>query len=320
MTERTCDLTLNFPHASIHSDSQDRLLNLCSLSEGKVIKSDGKTWPWPPNRNMRKLFRLLFRLRKRLGRDLEIEITNGSSHYRFQCESLLEFARCMKMFIKEPGTCSWIMEEVKPGEIFYDIGANIGAYTILAARSTGENGKVFAFEPHCPSFSRLLNNIRANNLEHIVTPCNFALHDQEGFFSFNYFSGEAATSHSQIGSAQGDSKLDFQPEISELKYSVSIDCLIFSNEFPPPHHIKIDVDGNELLILEGMSALLKSPKRPKSIQVEIDNKPGKGEIMSFMDRHKFFLAAKHHTRPGLKRISLGQDPEDLLYNAIFRPE
>ena len=282
-----------------------------------MIQSDGKTWPWPPNRTIRKLFKLLFRLRKRLIRD--VEIMNGSSRYRFQCESLPEFARCMKMFIKEPGTCDWIMKEVKPGEIFYDIGANIGVYTVLAARCTGENGRVFAFEPHCPSFSRLLDNIRVNNLEHIVTPCNFALHDQQGFFPFNYFSGEAATSHSQIGSAPGDSKLEFQPEISELKYTTSIDSLIATDEFPPPHHIKIDVDGNEFAILQGMSILMKSSQRPKSIQVEID-KPYKDEIMSFMELHKYFLDAKHHTRAGLERIAEGQDPEDILHNAIFRLE
>jgi FkbM family methyltransferase len=225
----------------------------------------------------------------------------------------------MKMFIKEPGTCDWIMKEVRPGEIFYDIGANIGVYTVLAARCTGENGRVFAFEPHCPSFSRLLDNIRVNNLEHIVTPCNFALHDQQGFFPFNYFSGEAASSHSQIGSAPGDSELEFQPEISELKYSASIDSLIATKEFPPPHHIKIDVDGNEFAILRGMSTLMDSSQRPKSIQVEID-KPYKDEIMSFMERHKYILAAKHHTRAGLERISEGQNPEDILYNVIFRVE
>jgi len=225
----------------------------------------------------------------------------------------------MKMFIKEPGTCDWIMKEVRPGEIFYDIGANIGVYTVLAARCAGENGRVFAFEPHCPSFSRLLDNIRVNNLEHIVTPCNFALHDQQGFFPFNYFSGEAASSHSQIGSASGDSELEFQPEISELKYSASIDSLIATKEFPPPHHIKIDVDGNEFAILRGMNTLMKSFQRPKSIQVEID-KPYQDEIMSLMEGHKYVLAAKHHTRAGLERISEGQNPEDILYNAIFRVE
>ena len=280
-----------------------------------MIQSDGKTWPWPANLYVRQIFKLLFRLRNRLSRD--VEIINGSSRYRFKCKSLPEFARCMKMFIKEPGTCDWIKEEVRPGEIFYDVGANIGVYTVLAARCTGKNGRVFAFEPHCPSFSRLLDNIRVNNLENIVTPCNFALHDQQGFFPFNYFSKEAATSHSQIGSASDHSGSEFKPEISELKYSASIDSLITTKEFPPPHHIKIDVDGNELKILQGMSILMKSPERPKSIQVEIDE-PYKEDIMSFMALHNYTLSAKHYSRARLKRISEGHSHEAIMLNAIFR--
>lgn len=282
-----------------------------------MIQSDGKTWPWHPNRHRRKLFKFLFRIRKRLIRD--VEIINGSSSYRFQCNSIPEFKRYMKMFIREPGTCDWIKTEVRSGEIFYDIGANIGVYTVLAAKCTGKNGRVFAFEPHCPNFSRLLDHIRVNNLEHIVTPCNFALHDQQGFFPFSYFSGEVASSHSQIGLASGDSRPEFQPEISELKYATSMDSLIADRDFPPPHHIKIDVDGNELLILRGMSMLMKSPQRPKSIQVEIDI-PNRDDILSFMALHNYVLSAKHHTRAGLKRISEGHDPKDMLYNAIFRFE
>jgi FkbM family methyltransferase len=224
----------------------------------------------------------------------------------------------MKMFIKEPGTCDWIKQELIAGEIFYDIGANIGVYTVLAANCTGEKGKVFAFEPHCGSFSRLLANIHLNNLEHIVTPCNFALHDQQGFFPFKYFSGEAASSQSQIYATSQKPEHTIPSKVSELKYVTSIDSLIATREFPPPHHIKIDVDGNEFAILRGMSTLMKSSQRPKSIQVEID-KPYKENIMSFMEGHKYFLAAKHHTRAGLERISAGQNPEDILYNAIFRP-
>jgi FkbM family methyltransferase len=224
----------------------------------------------------------------------------------------------MKMFIKEPGTCDWLKKDLRPGEIFYDVGANIGVYTVLAAMCTGENGRVFAFEPHCLSFSRLLDNIRVNNLERIVTPCNFALHDQQGFFPFNYFSEEAATSHSQIGTASENSEIEFKPEISELKYSASIDSLIATRKFPPPHHIKIDVDGNELKILQGMSTLMKSAQRPKSIQVEVDE-PYKEDIMSFMALHNYTLSAKHYSRARLKRISEGHNPEAIMLNAIFRP-
>lgn len=255
-------------------------------------------------------------MRKRLVRD--VEIIDGASRYRFQCRNFDEFSRCMKMFIKEPGTCDWIKKELIKGEIFYDIGANIGVYTVLAAKCTGETGKVFAFEPHCGSFSRLLENIHVNNLEHIVRPCNFALHDQQGFFPFEYFSGEAASSQSQIAAAPEKFEHESQSRVSELKYVTSIDALITIKEFPPPHHVKIDVDGNELSILRGMGILLNSAQRPKSIQVEID-KSYEAEIISFMTLHNYDLASKHYTRAGLERISKGHDPEDVLYNAIFRP-
>ncbi|GMQ84012.1 MAG: hypothetical protein BMS9Abin06_0761 [Gammaproteobacteria bacterium] len=282
----------------------------------RSIRTDGKTWPWPKNEYVRKLFKLGFRLREWLVRN--VEISDGDSRYRFLCRTFPEFSRSMKFFIKEPGTCDWIKNEVKPGDVFYDIGANIGIYTILAAHYAGDNGRVYAFEPHSANFTRLLDNIRVNSFEHIVKPCNFALHDKQGFFPFNYASGKAGTAESQLASVIDAHKVEFQPEISELKYAVPVDELVSAEEFLPPQHIKIDVDGNELLILQGMSKLLDSPGRPKTIQVEI-NKPYKDGILAFMSEHGYYLSDRHYTRYGLELIDKGNDPEDHSYNAIFRP-
>jgi FkbM family methyltransferase len=221
------------------------------------------------------------------------------------------------MFIKEPGTCDWIRNDVNPGEVFYDIGANIGVYTIIAAYRAGEKGKVFAFEPHSANFTRLLDNILVNNLQNIVVPCNFALNDEQGFFPFNYLSGQAGFSNSQLSPNHNVSDADDYYEISELKYAASIDSLIASGKFAVPHHIKIDVDGNEPLILHGMSNLLRTSERPKSIQVEI-NKTDKASISRFMEQYNYVLSAKHHTRAELKRRARGTEVEDGIYNAIFR--
>jgi FkbM family methyltransferase len=87
------------------------------------------------------------------------------------------------MFIKEPQTCEWIKSEVKAGQVFYDIGANIGIYSILAAKYVGGLGRVYAFEPHNANFSRLLDNIAANGLGEIVVPCNLALYSRDEFFA-----------------------------------------------------------------------------------------------------------------------------------------
>ena len=242
---------------------------------------------------------------------------DGDLSYRFRCSTLREYSRCVKMFVKEPGTCEWIKNEIKPGEIFYDIGANIGVYTILAAKTVGPGGKVFAFEPHSANFTRLLDNITVNNLQDIVTPCNIALNDDNGFHPFNYETIKTGTSNSQLSSSQAAPSAQKNPEISEFKYSASIDSLITSGKLPVPHHIKIDVDGNEILILRGMKNLLNSPQRPKSVQVEID-KNSRIEIPQFMEAHNYALSEKHFTRAGLKHIELGGAPDDFTSNMIFK--
>ena len=268
-----------------------------------------------PNIIVKKWYDLWFRLRQSLTRD--VELIDGELRYRFRCETLREYSRCAKMFVKEPGTCEWIKNDLKPGEVFYDIGANIGVYTILAAKITGTGGKVFAFEPHSANFTRLLDNIIVNHLQDIVTPCNIALNDESSFFPFNYLTSNVGSSSSQLASLPAASFAKQEREISELKYSASIDSLLRTGKFVAPHHVKIDVDGNELLILRGMKALLSSPERPKSIQVEID-KRSRDEIPQFMESHNYASSGKHYTRAGLKRIAREGASHENTFNMIFR--
>ena len=145
-----------------------------------------------------------------------MDISDEMHHYRFQCRSFAEFSRSMKLFIKEPGACGWIKNGVKPGDVFYDIGANIGVYTIFAAQCIGANGKVYAFEPHSANFTRLLDNIRINQLGHVVVPCNFALNNRQGYFPFNYFSGRAATADSQLMSGEVKAETGGNGQMAEL--------------------------------------------------------------------------------------------------------
>jgi FkbM family methyltransferase len=280
-----------------------------------MIQSDAKSWP--PKRYIKKFHKRILEFRQWLTR--HIHIRDGQYDYRFRCETVREFNRCLKIFLKEPGTVDWIDQNVKSGDIFYDIGANIGVYTILAASRAGKKGRVYAFEPHGANFARLIDNITANNLQQVVFPNNFALHDKEGFFPFHYKSGEVGTSDSQLTDSRDVTTDENVTLISELKYATTIDHLIDSGEIKAPHHIKIDVDGNELLILKGMSHLLSGSHRPRTIQVEM-NDPHKTGILEFMKDHKYRLAHKHYTRSGSQEIKEGSDPEALSYNAIFLRE
>lgn len=280
-----------------------------------MIRSDAKSWP--PKRTTKLFHKRILKYRQWLTRD--IHISDGRYDYRFRCETVREFNRYLKIFIKEPGTVDWIDQHVKCGDIFYDIGANIGVFTILAASRTGKNGRVYAFEPHGANFARLIDNITANNLQKVIFPNNFALHNKDGFFPFLYKSSNVGTSDSQLSDNRDVTGDDKELLISELKYATTIDHLIELDEIKAPQHIKIDVDGNEFLILEGMKHLLSSPYRPKSIQVEM-NDPHKPQILKFLNDHQYRLVHKHFTHSQSRKTRDGCDPEILGYNAVFLQE
>jgi FkbM family methyltransferase len=265
-------------------------------------------------RIQRALVRMAFGLRKRTG--VEARVGAGEQQYRFRCETRLELNRAAALFVKEPGTVAWLMGHVHPGQVFCDIGANIGAYTVLAARQVGPTGTVYAFEPHAANFARLLENVRLNNLAATIVPSSVALHEEDGVLPFNYAALDVGTANSQLASLRDARAAEFRPELVELKAARSIDSLIASGAMKPPHHVKLDVDGNELLILRGMSRLLGSANQPRTLQVEV-NESGRGELARFLEQHGYRLVTKHFTRSGEKRIARGEDPETYAYNAVF---
>jgi FkbM family methyltransferase len=278
-----------------------------------MIRYEAKSWP--PHRYLRKFHRWLLKLRQLLVRD--IEITEGTSAFRFRCETVREFNRCLKLFSKEPGTLAWIRTEVKRGQVVYDIGANIGVYTILAARQAGPNGKVYAFEPHAANFTRLIDNVIRNNLQDVVIPCSVALDAEAGFSHFNYDSANAGTSNSQFSAASGATVPNQGSEIAELKYASTIDRLMEFGRIASPHHIKIDVDGNEYRILRGMARLLGSPTAPLTIQVEL-NEPHTEEILAFLEARHYILIEKHYTRSAARRMEQTGEKQSEGCNAVFR--
>jgi FkbM family methyltransferase len=279
----------------------------------RMIRSDAKSWP--PRRYLRKLHRKILELRSWLVR--ELEIADQASVYRFRCGTVREFNRCLKLYSKEPGTIEWIKSEMKPGQIFYDIGANIGVYTIIAARQVAPGGKVYAFEPHGPNFSRLSDNIALNHLQGVVVPCSFALHNTEGYLNFRYDSLNSGTSNSQLFTdSNGEINLA-DDQIVELKHAIRVDALLASRRVAPPQHVKIDIDGNEYLILQGMTSLLRSSDAPLSIQVEL-NEPHTNAIIAFLQDHKYHLVKKHLTRSAARRMEQLADHVDSGCNGIFK--
>lgn len=277
-----------------------------------MIRSDAKYWP--PPKLIRRFHRRLLELRQLLVR--KIEITNGPCGYHFRCESVREFNRCLKLFSKEPGTVEWITKEMKPGDVFYDIGANIGVFSIQAARRVEPHGRVYAFEPHSGNFTRLVENVICNSLQKVVVSCNIPVHSREGFAYFCYESTTPGTANSQLSSSLNESDSCTPALMSELKYATSIDRLIEGGKILPAHHVKIDIDGNELEVLRGMIHLLQSPQRPRTLQVEL-NGHRNDEIVALMQGLGYRFDAKHYSRSAARRLAQTAVEPTSGCNAIF---
>ena len=155
--------------------------------------------------------------------------------------------------------------------IFWDIGSNIGLYSIYAS-TIHENLNVISFEPSTSNTRILSRNISINKLSDKIRIFQLPLCDKADVISFfNETQFTEGWSHSTF-----DNKIDHEgkiltPDRIKNKYQIfgtSIDHLITNNILDVPDYIKIDVDGIEHLILNGAKNLLKN-KKLKEILVEL---------------------------------------------------
>jgi FkbM family methyltransferase len=173
-------------------------------------------------------------------------------------------------YSKEPETLEWIDNFDKKGKIiFWDIGSNIGLYSVYAA-ATIENIEVISFEPSTSNLRILSRNISINNLEKKIKIFQLPLGlNKNQFLEFSERKFNEGESHNSL-----DKNIDFEgkkldPMNSYQVLSTNIDQVIDDKILDIPNYIKIDVDGIEHLILKGGIKLLKNTKISE-IQIEIN--------------------------------------------------
>jgi len=174
--------------------------------------------------------------------------------------------RADSLFTKEPETIDWI-RSFAPGEILVDIGANVGMYSIWAAKT--RDVRVFAFEPESQNYALLYRNIVANGLSSRVTGFCLALSDRRQYAELHLSMFLLGGSCHTFGE-----KLDYrlrprESGVSQGSVSVTLDEMIADGAIEVPHHIKIDVDGFEHKVLAGARQTLQNT-RLKSLLVEIN--------------------------------------------------
>ncbi len=148
----------------------------------------------------------------------------------------------------EPSIAEALLRTVLPGDVVYDIGANVGYWTLVAARLTGPEGRVVAFEPVPWCADAVAANIALNELGYAEIRA-VAVSDTSGRDRL-VVAGDA--DHSLLASVA--SHPDSREEI-EID-TVAIDDLVAAGAIAPPDVLKIDTEGAELRVVEGMRATI----------------------------------------------------------------
>lgn len=178
--------------------------------------------------------------------------------------SVLELWRGTTYETKEPETLDWI-DTFASTDVFFDVGANIGLYSLYAAAT--RKCRVFSFEPEGKNFSRLVQNQFLNDLGAMRAFC-LAVGKSTRIDELFITGTTAGDSQHNIG---GENRL-YARAHSGIQGSivVALDALCYSHGLPVPQHLKIDVDGLEEEIIEGAPRLLRDPAL-RTVMVEISD-------------------------------------------------
>jgi FkbM family methyltransferase len=161
----------------------------------------------------------------------------------------------------EPKVEATFLDLLSPGDVVYDLGANIGWYSMLAARAVGPGGKVFAFEPSVQNAALAEGNARQNGFDNLmVIPA--AVTDEDGWMTFQNrgsLMGRLVKEDS-VAQAERRAKREGKVKGETIVPITKLDAWIQATKQPPPDVVKIDVEGAEAGVLRGMKQTLALAK------------------------------------------------------------
>jgi FkbM family methyltransferase len=195
---------------------------------------------------------------------------------------------------KEPETVQWIKNWIKEGDVFYDIGANVGAYSFVAYNVAHGNCTIYAFEPSFPNFSALNKNIIVNGCSERIIPFNVALSDRTQIqaFTVSTVPGDAMNYLATQRFVQTP-PASHSNRIRTHVITYRLDDFVQQFGLRTPNHIKLDVDGAEYSVLKGSLKILRS-NQLRTILAEIDeNNPEAGRILDLLSNESFEVLSRH---------------------------
>lgn len=247
--------------------------------------------------------------RKSLEKTLSVDTPHGP--IRFACPNETAQYRAATLLTKEPETIAWL-ETMKPGESLWDVGANVGCYSLYAA---AKGLRVTAFEPGAANYHLLNQNIQLNAFDDKAQAYCLALARTTELNAFNMVSTDYGGALSRFGDAAGS--IDFAGKARKVGFrqgvpGMTVDSFRDIFGLDAPTHIKIDIDGGEDGLLASAPKTLADPDL-KSLLVEMDADQPKAveTVAGLLKEAGFSLRDKTHDKRYDASVFAG------VYNYIF---
>lgn len=187
--------------------------------------------------------------------------------YRFESDNIKGYWEMEYFFRSESDMYKDAVAEVDEGDVFYDIGANVGCFSCIMGR---EGAEVMAFEPDSPTAQELRENLQKNDVDAEIL--EYAASDQDGEAELTKKKG-----------SDGTKKLVDESSESE---SVSVRRRKLDNtELPEPDIVKIDTEGHEIEVLEGMERILAEEEPVLYIEAHGDRE--KSAVMDKLEEEDY---------------------------------
>lgn len=210
--------------------------------------------------------------------------------------------------VYEPPTAHVIAALLESGDTFIDVGANSGIFTLLASKRVGPNGRVLSFEPVPSMRGRIIENLTLNRMENVILH-GVALSNTVGEITFY----EGPQGH------KGLSSMRPIEDVSTTLRTPTLPLDDLTGTTPSVKLIKIDVEGAEQLVVEGMEKLLAQQHPYVIIEMTDQYLKAFGHstegLSTILRRIGYNM---HKIMPeGLIKILPGQESDDPQYNALF---
>lgn len=192
-------------------------------------------------------------------------VVHNEISLEFYCPNVICRYRSDSFSTKEPDTLKWI-DSMSSGSVLWDIGANVGLYSIYAAKRSVT--RVIAFEPSIFNLEWLGRNIYLNGLQKNIFVVPVALSDRCGSNTFGMSNTALGGALSTFGEKFDQNGRDLQIIFEYETVGLTLAAAYQYFSLPKPSHMKIDVDGLEHFILRGAGDVLSYPKQ---VLIEIDD-------------------------------------------------